>query len=300
MGARKLKNIPIPVHAYSVKGVNSPAARKRFMRWHWPAVATAILGGRRDPSRLDLHAGNGRQQQIIIAAVTFDTAIDRSPAARQSQRSHARRFQRRPDQRYHKLRDLSKFFRPLCHSLQFRIDVQRQTDKGSGHRYSPGCSLRPGGNGTEDPGATAHQCAAHQRRNRISRRLGRALRPDLLGDTFTVQEDITKNIVTALAVKATAGRKRGRAGNRRKIWTPMTHYSERQGHLVGSRQGDAGRERGGASIVLRRQSSLIPPTHPPMRSSPLLPCSGLSEPGWSAGSGRLSLREAKRHLPKKP
>ncbi|QRM55496.1 adenylate/guanylate cyclase domain-containing protein [Sinorhizobium sp. BG8] len=200
LGSRKLKNIPVPVHAYSVKGVGHERPRRRFASWTFAAAAALLavvavpLGWKYIP---ELGKKPETRSQLLspiqpsIAVLPLDNLSGD------------------PSQEYFSdgltndiTTDLSKFsglFVTAYNSAAtYKGKPTKIQDIGSelGVRY-----VLEG---------TVHKTPERLRINAqlIDAETGFhvwAERYDrMLGDTFAVQEDITKKIVTALAVKMSA------------------------------------------------------------------------------------------------
>lgn len=205
LGSKKLKNIPFPVHAYSIKGVSSARSRKRIPAWGLAAATTALLAvialpvwwkyvpeitAKREagsqllsPSQpsiavlpLDNVSGDP-SQEYFSDGVTNDITSDLSKFSGLLVIAYnsASTFKDKPA----KVQDIGK-------ALSVRYVLEGTVQK-TPERLRINAQLIDAETGY------------HVWANRYDQ---------ILGDTFTVQEDITRNIVTTLAVKVTAAEER--------------------------------------------------------------------------------------------
>jgi TolB-like protein/class 3 adenylate cyclase/Tfp pilus assembly protein PilF len=200
LGTRRLKNIPVPVHAYAVEGMGSARLRKRLATWGWPAAA-ALLALAAVPiwwnytpetaTRKDTGPQLASASQPSIAVLPLDNLSGD------------------PSQEYfsdgltHDITtDLSKFsglFVIASNSAStFKGKPTKVQDIGAelGVRYVLEGTVQKT---PERLRINAQLIDTGTGHHLWAERYDRAL-----GDVFVVQEDITKNIVTALAVNVTA------------------------------------------------------------------------------------------------
>lgn len=201
LGSRKLKNIPMPVHAYAVKGMIPAGTRNRFLSpWKWVAAAALLVafafplwwkyipeiatkGGaelqqtdRSQPSIAVLPLSNlsgDPSQEYFSDGLTNDITSDLSKFSGLFviANNSAATFKGKPT----KVQDIGT-------ALGVRYVLEGTVQK-TPERLRINAQLIDA--------STGHHVWA-DRYDRV------------LGDAFTVQEDITKNIVIALAVNVTA------------------------------------------------------------------------------------------------
>ncbi|WP_027232637.1 adenylate/guanylate cyclase domain-containing protein [Phyllobacterium sp. UNC302MFCol5.2] len=205
LGTKRLKNIPLPVHAYSVKSIHSKRSRKRLPIWGLAAATTALLAVIALPIWWKYVPGvSGNQTTGAQIVASSQPSIAVLPLDNISGD---------PSQEYYSdgvtndiTSDLSKFSGLLVaaynSSSTFKNKPAKIQDIGKalGVRY-----VLEG---------TVQKTAERLRINAqlIDAETGYHVWADRydqpLGDTFAVQEGITKNIVTTLAVKVTDAEER--------------------------------------------------------------------------------------------
>ncbi len=217
LGSRRLKNIPTPVHAYSVKGASAVTARKRSKRWSLAAAVTALLAIVAIPVGWiympDMAASKKSSLQLLpptlpsIAVLPLDNLSD--PAHEYFSEGLTNDI----------TTDLSKFsglFVIAYNSAStFKDKPTKVQDIGTalGVRYVLEGTVQKT---PERLRINAQLINAETGFHVWAERYDR-----VLGDTFTVQEDITRSIVTALAVQVTAAEEK-RSG--RKLTGSMDAY----------------------------------------------------------------------------
>ncbi|WP_426228381.1 adenylate/guanylate cyclase domain-containing protein [Pararhizobium sp. DWP3-4] len=200
LGSRKLKNIPTPVHAYSVKGISAQTLRKRTMRWPWVATAGAILVMVAIPIGWiyapEMAASNKSSAQLVPAS---QPSIAILPLDNLSDSTHEYFSEGLTNDITTDLSKFSGLFVIAYNSAStFKGKPTKVQDIGAalGVRYVLEGTVQKT---PERLRINAQLINAETGYHVWAERYDRTL-----GDTFTVQEDITKNIVTALAVKVTA------------------------------------------------------------------------------------------------
>ncbi|MBB3236580.1 adenylate/guanylate cyclase domain-containing protein [Phyllobacterium endophyticum] len=200
LGSKRLKNIPIPVHVYSIKGVSSARSRQRYPKWGLPIAIVTLLAVLAVPvlwkykSHLTFKSEAGLQvlspSQPSIAVLPLDNLTGD------------------PTQEYFSdgitndiTSDLSKFS-----GLMVIANNSAATFKGKPTKVQDiGKALRVRYvlEGTVQKTPDRLRINAQLIDAETGYHLWANRYDQTLGDTFSVQEDITKNIVTALAVKIT-------------------------------------------------------------------------------------------------
>lgn len=200
LGARNLKNIPVPIHAYAVRDVNSHPVRNRSPWWYWAAVAAAFA--------IVVSSLLWRYMPAIATGigVTTEESSAASPSIAVLPLSN---LSGKPDQEYFSdgltndiTTDLSKFAGLFVvannSAATFKGKPTKVQDIGKalGVRYLLEGTVQKAPDRLRINVQLIDAVAGHhvwaERYDRIS------------GDAIAIQEDITSNIVTALAVKVSA------------------------------------------------------------------------------------------------
>ena len=205
LGPKRLKNIPIPVHVYSIKGVGTARSHKRIPAWGLAAAAMVLLASIAVPVwwkyKPEIGSKAENTPQLLSTAQPSIAVLP--------------------------LDDLSEDPRQAYFSDGITNDITSDLSKFSGLMviaYNSASTFKGKPTKVQDIGkalsvryvleGTVQKTPERLRVNAqlIDAETGYhvwANRYDqILGDTFTVQEDITRNIVTALAVKVTAAEER--------------------------------------------------------------------------------------------
>ncbi|TCR87904.1 MULTISPECIES: adenylate/guanylate cyclase domain-containing protein [Rhizobium/Agrobacterium group] len=201
LGSKRLKNIPVPVHVYSLKGISPGHSRRRVAAWGLAAAAMVLLASIAAPLWWKykpeiVGKGENTPQPLVaaqpsIAVLPLDNVSDD------------------PRQDYFSdgitndiTSDLSKFSGLLVIAYNsastFKDKPTKVQDIGKA------LSVRYLLEGTVQKTPQRLRINAQLIDAETGYHVWANRYDEMLGDTFTVQEDITSNIVTALAVKVTA------------------------------------------------------------------------------------------------
>ncbi|MBP1856919.1 adenylate/guanylate cyclase domain-containing protein [Rhizobium herbae] len=287
LGSRKLKNIPTPVHAYSVKGISAATVHRRPMRWSWAAAAAALLAIVAIPVGWiyvpEMAASNTSSSQLqppsqpSIAILPLDNLSD--PAHEYFSEGLTNDI----------TSDLSKFsglFVIAYNSAStFKGKPTKVQDIGTalGVRYVLEGTVQKT---PERLRINAQLINAETGFHVWAERYDRTL-----GDTFTVQEDITRSIVTALAVKVTAAEEQR---SRRKLTESMDAYDYYlKGKAIWSDPDKVTPEGNEEARQLFETAIKLDPAYSSAYAELSYVHVRAYQNGWSP-DGKASLREAKR------
>lgn len=291
LGSRRLKNIPLPIHAYAVKGPNAAPTRRRISRA--AAVAAAALA--------------------LISAVPIwwkfgpDINSDRASAPRQFATTQASiavlplaNLSGDRSQEYFSdgltndiTTDLSKFG-----NLLVIANNSAATFKGKPTNvHDIGQAL----NARYVLEGTVLKMPARLRINvqLIDASTGHHVWADRydrsLGDTFAVQEDITKNIVTALAVKVSAAEEQRAARKTTNVMDAYDYYL--RGRAIWTNPNKVTPEGNEEARTLFENSIALDPSYAPAYSELSYVYVREYQNGWSTNE-TASLKKAQEYAEK--